>query len=197
VNVRSHEKVTGHAPTERRAIYYVKETIMIAAVMLMSVALVGILCVVAYTLATYALPVMLGFAAARLAYHTGSGLIGACFIGLIAAAAAFGAFSVLFATLRSPILRLIVALVFAAPAAIASYAGPRRDLRGDSICNLATDILHHRRSLRRRLGADAVGRLQNSSSFVRTIGLRSCFLISLMTLLLKDGAEDTLRAHST
>ena len=33
---------------------------MIAAVMLMSVALVGILCVVAYTLATYALPLMLG-----------------------------------------------------------------------------------------------------------------------------------------
>jgi len=99
-----------------------KETIMIAAVMLMSVALVGILCVVAYTLATYALPLMLGFAVARLAYHTGSGLIGASFIGLIAAAAAFGVFSVLFAKLRSPILRLIVALIFAAPAAIAGYA---------------------------------------------------------------------------
>ena len=95
---------------------------MIAAVMLMSVALVGILCVVAYTLATYALPLMLGFAAARFAYHTGSGLIGASFIGLIAAAAAFAVFSVLFATLRSSILRLIVALVFAAPAAIAGYA---------------------------------------------------------------------------
>src|SRR5713226_8356890 len=108
--------------TERRAIYHVKETIMIAAMMLMSVALVGILCVVAYTLAACALPLMLGFAAARFAYHTGSGLIGASFIGLIAAAAAFGVFSVLFAKLRSPILRLIVALVFAAPAAIAGYA---------------------------------------------------------------------------
>src|SRR5258705_13398819 len=108
--------------TERRAIYHVKETIMIAAVMLMSVALVGILCGVAYTLASYALPLMLGFAAARFAYHTGSGLIGASFIGLMAAAAAFAVFVVLFATLRSPILRLIVALVFAAPAAIAGYA---------------------------------------------------------------------------
>ncbi len=95
---------------------------MIAAVMLMSVALVGILCVVAYTLATYALPLMLGFAVARFAYQTGSGLIGASFIGVVAAAAAFAVFSVLFATLRSPILRLIVALVFAAPAAIAGYA---------------------------------------------------------------------------
>jgi hypothetical protein len=108
--------------TERRAIYHVKETIMITAVMLMSVVLVGILCLVAYTLATYGLPLMLGFAAARFAYHTGSGAIGACFIGVIAAAAAFGVFSVLFATLRSPILRLMVALVFAAPAAIAGYA---------------------------------------------------------------------------
>jgi len=45
---------------------------MIAAVMLMSVALVVILCVVAYILATYALPLMLGIASARLAYHTGS-----------------------------------------------------------------------------------------------------------------------------
>jgi hypothetical protein len=43
-------------------------------------------------------------------------------IGLFAAAAAFGVFAVLFAKLRSPILRLIVALVFAAPAAIAGYA---------------------------------------------------------------------------
>lgn len=95
---------------------------MIAAVTLMSIALVGILCVVAYTSATYALPLMFGFAAARFAYYTGAGQIGASFIGLIAAVAAFAVFSLLFATLRSPILRLIVSLVFAAPAAIAGYA---------------------------------------------------------------------------
>ena len=95
---------------------------MIAAVMLMSVALVVILCVVAYTLATYALPLMLGFAAARCAYHTGAGLIGASFIGLIAAVAVFGLFAVLFVKLWSPILRLILAMIFAAPAALAGYA---------------------------------------------------------------------------
>jgi hypothetical protein len=95
---------------------------MIAVVMLMSVALVGILCVVACTLASYALPLMLGFAAAHFAYHTGSGLTGAGLVGLIAGAAVFGVFSVLFATLRSSILHLIVALVFAAPAAVAGYA---------------------------------------------------------------------------
>ena len=79
--------------SERKAIYHVKETIMIAAVMLMSVVLVSILCLVAYTLATYALPLMLGFAAARFTCHTGSGAIGASFIGIIAAVAAFGVFA--------------------------------------------------------------------------------------------------------
>ena len=171
---------------------------MIAAVMLMSVALVGILCVVAYTLATYAFPLMLGFAAVLFAYHTGSGLIGASFIGLIAAAAAFGCVfgSVCHAAVADPASHRGAGL--RRPRRHRRLrAGPRRDLRGDSLCNLATDILHHRRGARRRLGADAVGRLQNSSSFVRTIGQRSCFLIGLMTLLRKDGAEDTLRARAT
>ena len=47
------------------------------AVMFMSVALVALLCVIAYTLAVYALPFMLGLTAAQFAYQTGSGLIGA------------------------------------------------------------------------------------------------------------------------
>ena len=43
------------------------------AVMFMSVALVALLCVIAYTLAVYALPFMLGLTAAQFAYQTGSG----------------------------------------------------------------------------------------------------------------------------
>ena len=53
---------------------------------------------------------------------TGSGLIGAGLVGLVAAGAAFGILALLFDSLRSPILRLIVALIFAAPAAVAGYA---------------------------------------------------------------------------
>ncbi len=49
-------------------------------------------------------------------------LIGAGVVGLIAAAAAFAVFPVLFAMLRSPILRFILAMIFAAPAALAGYA---------------------------------------------------------------------------
>tara|TARA_R110002051_G_scaffold2924_11_gene15444 strand:+ start:18174 stop:18590 length:417 start_codon:yes stop_codon:yes gene_type:complete len=92
------------------------------AVMLMSVALIAGLCVLAYTLAVYALPFMLGVEAARFAYATGSGLIGAGLVGLVAGAAAYGLLVFVFASLRSPILRLIVALIFATPAAMAGYA---------------------------------------------------------------------------
>lgn len=92
------------------------------AVMFMSVALVAILCVIAYNLAVYALPFMLGLTAARFAYETGSGLIGAGLVGLFSAGVAFGLLALLFETLRQPFLRLIVALVFAVPAAIAGYA---------------------------------------------------------------------------
>ena len=140
---------------------------MIAAVMLMSVALVGILCVVAYTLATYALLLMLGFAVARFAYHTGSGLIGASFIGLIAAAAAFGV-SVCQAAVADPASHRGADLRRARRLG-RLRAGPRRDPRSDALCNLATDILLHRRCARRRLGVDAVSRLQNNSGFVRKI----------------------------
>jgi hypothetical protein len=92
------------------------------AVMLMSVLAVAGLCVLAYTLAVYALPFMLGVTAAQFAYHTGAGFIGAGLVGFVAAVAAFGVVALLFDTLRSPILRLIIAMVFAAPAAVAGYA---------------------------------------------------------------------------
>lgn len=92
------------------------------AVMFMSVALIALLCVLAYTLAVYALPFLLGLTAAQFAYQTGSGLIGAGLVGLFSAGVAFGILAVQFETIRSPALRLIVALIFAAPAAVAGYA---------------------------------------------------------------------------
>ena len=90
--------------------------------MLMVVALVAGLCVLAYTLAVYALPFMLGMEAARLAYASGSGLIGAGLVGLVVGAAAYGLLVVLFMVVRTPILRLAVVRVFAAPATIAGFA---------------------------------------------------------------------------
>ncbi|MFI0849011.1 hypothetical protein [Mesorhizobium sp. IMUNJ 23232] len=94
---------------------------MVAAIV-MTVILVGMLCVLAYTLATYALPFMLALAAARFAYETGAGFIGAALVGLAAGAVSFGLLSLLFAATRSPILRITIALIFAAPATVAGYA---------------------------------------------------------------------------
>lgn len=90
--------------------------------MLMAIALLAGLCVLAYTLAVYALPFMLGVEVARWAYASGSGLIGAGLVGLVTGAVAYGLLIVLFMAVRPPILRLAVALVFAAPAAVAGYA---------------------------------------------------------------------------
>lgn len=89
---------------------------------LVSVALIAVLCVLAYNLAVYALPFMLGLTAAQFAYQTGSGLVGAGLVGIVAGGISFGLLAVMFEMLRSPILRLIVALIFAAPAAMAGYA---------------------------------------------------------------------------
>lgn len=90
--------------------------------MLMTVALVAGLSVLAYMLAVYALPFMLGVEAARFAYASGSGLIGAGLVGFAAGVAAYGLLVILFMMLRSPILRFAVALIFAAPAAVAGFA---------------------------------------------------------------------------
>lgn len=94
---------------------------MVAAIVMTSM-LVGMLCVLAYTLATYALPFMLALAAARFAYETGAGFIGAGLAGLAAGGLSFGLLSVLFAATRAPVLRITIALIFAAPAAVAGYA---------------------------------------------------------------------------
>ncbi len=86
------------------------------------VMLIGMMCVLAYTLAIYALPFMLALAAMRFAYGTGAGWIGAGIVGIVAGVASFGILTLLFAMLRAPILRVALALIFATPAAVAGYA---------------------------------------------------------------------------
>lgn len=94
---------------------------MVAAIV-MTAMLIGMLCVLAYTLATYALPFMLAVAAAQFAYDTGAGFIGAGLVALVAGAASFGILALLFATARNPTLRIAIAVVFALAAAVAGYA---------------------------------------------------------------------------
>jgi hypothetical protein len=94
----------------------------VVAAIVVSVMMIGTLCVIAYRLATYALPFALALAATRFAYGTGAGIIGAGLVGFLAGVASFAIVVMLFATLRAPILRIAVALIFATPAVLAGYA---------------------------------------------------------------------------
>jgi hypothetical protein len=92
------------------------------ALILVGGVLVGVLCVLAFTLATYALPFMLGLAAARLAFATGAGEVGAGLMGLAVGVAAFALLASLFSHLGSAVLRGIVMVAFVALAAVAGYS---------------------------------------------------------------------------
>lgn len=69
------------------------------------------------TLAIYALPFYARLSTAMWAYGYNAGFIGASLVGLVAAGLTFGIGQTLFATLRSPWLRGLVAALYAAPAA--------------------------------------------------------------------------------
>ncbi|UVK50387.1 hypothetical protein DBIPINDM_003524 [Mesorhizobium sp. AR02] len=86
------------------------------------VVLIGMLCMLAFTLATYALPLLLGLEVARFAFHSGAGFLGAVLVGIVVGMLVFGLAFSLLGIVRSPILQIAVALVYTAPAVIAGYA---------------------------------------------------------------------------
>jgi hypothetical protein len=79
------------------------------------------LCWLLFTLAVHALPFFVGITAGIAAYHSGSGEIGAFFVRLVAGASTLVAGQIVVATFRSPVIRSAIALLFAAPAAMAGY----------------------------------------------------------------------------
>ncbi|AMD60358.1 hypothetical protein AWN88_19410 [Agrobacterium tumefaciens] len=88
----------------------------------LSVVLIFAMCSLAYMLATYAVPFFFAVMATRFAFATGAGYIGAGIVGLFAGVGAYGFLVYLYDTLRSPGLRLAIALLFAVPAAIVGFA---------------------------------------------------------------------------
>ncbi len=81
----------------------------------------GVLCVLIFRLAVYALPAFIGFAAMFWAIGAGAG-IGSVAIGLVAGIGMFIAGQAAFSSSRSPMIRWAVALIFAGPAAYAGYS---------------------------------------------------------------------------
>ncbi len=88
---------------------------------LLSIATIGILCWLLFTLAIYALPLFAGVVAGSWAYEMGAGWPGGILVGLITAGLTLGLGQFLFTITRPAWLRLAVGLVFAAPAALAGY----------------------------------------------------------------------------
>lgn len=94
---------------------------MIIAIILM-IASIGFLCWLLFTLAVYALPLFVGVLAGQWALSTGAGIAGALVVGFLAAVAAFVIAQVLLVTVRSPLARGAIALLFVAPAAVAGFS---------------------------------------------------------------------------
>jgi MFS family permease len=81
---------------------------------------IGVFCWLIFALAVYALPFFIALSVGFAAYHAGAGA-GALLVGPMAGAIALVAGQTLFAPMRPPALRGVIALVFAVPAAIAGY----------------------------------------------------------------------------
>ncbi len=94
---------------------------MIILAILASLAAIGLLCWLLFTLAVFALPAFFGFAAGAWAQGTGAGIPGAILVGVIAAAVTFAVGQLLITFARPMWLKLAVAVIFVAPAAVAGF----------------------------------------------------------------------------
>ncbi|BDG71600.1 hypothetical protein [Roseomonas fluvialis] len=81
----------------------------------------GTALVLLFTLAIYAVPFFVALTIGMWAFETGAGVIGATLVGLVAGVVALFAAQLLFASVRSLVLRAVIALLFAVPAAVAGY----------------------------------------------------------------------------
>src|SRR6266404_2058783 len=81
----------------------------------------GAVCWLLFSLAVYALPFCIGMTMAFAALHNGAGIAGAFAVGALAGGVALALGRIAFATVRSPLLRTWIGLLYAVPAAIAGY----------------------------------------------------------------------------
>jgi hypothetical protein len=101
--------------------FVAENTTMIVIGLILSVFGIGFVCWLLFTLAVYALPFFAGMTAGLAAYDSGAGIIGALVVGFVAGAVTLVAGQAAFAAVKSPVLRVVIAILFAAPAAIAGY----------------------------------------------------------------------------
>ena len=83
---------------------------------------IGFFCWLLFTLAVFALPFFVGLTIGMWAFHTGAGPLGGVIVGVVAGGATFGFGQIAMAFLPSPWLRLLIILLFVAPATVAGYS---------------------------------------------------------------------------
>jgi len=86
-----------------------------------SLAAIGMLCWLLFTLAVFALPAFGGVTAGLWAYQAGAGLPGSALVGIVAAGGIFAIGHLLLAFAQPIWLRVTVALAFVVPAGIAGF----------------------------------------------------------------------------
>ena len=95
-------------------------TMLIIGVLLNIVGL-GIFCWALFALATHALPFFVGMTAGIYSFQAGAGPFGAIVVGFIMAGFTLVVGQYAFSVARSPVVRLVIGLLFAVPAARAGY----------------------------------------------------------------------------
>ena len=83
---------------------------------------IGFFCWLLFTLAVFALPAFAGLMVGMWAFHTGAGALGGIIAGILAGGATFGVGQLAMAFLPWAWLRLLIILLFVAPAAVAGYS---------------------------------------------------------------------------
>lgn len=84
---------------------------------------IGFFCWLLFILAVYALPFVASLTAGLAAYHSGAGIAGAIIVAIVAGGVTLTIGQIAFATVRSPLIRAAIGLIYAVPAATAGYHG--------------------------------------------------------------------------
>lgn len=72
---------------------------------------IGFFCWLLFTLAVYALPFFVGLSAGIASFHDGAGVLGAIVVTVVCGAATLAVGQILFAAVRSPLYRGLIALL--------------------------------------------------------------------------------------
>ncbi len=89
---------------------------------LLVVVAIGFFCWLLFNLAVFALPFFAGLTLGIWAFHTGAGVLGAIAVGVVAGGLTFGLGQLALAFVPWMWLRLLIILLYVAPAAVAGYS---------------------------------------------------------------------------